>query len=232
MTGPTEPTHTELHRVEAIYDEIAAEWDKRQGIVERILMGQPMRESLAELLRGHVLEIGTGTGPTLRLLARNSRVTSYTGVDLSNGMLDQARQHAGGLPFPVELRQMNAGQLDFGDDRFDTVTASLTLCTVPDPAQALREMARVCKPDGLIVLLEHVRGRNPILAGMQKVLSPLQVRMLGCHLDRPTDRLVRDLGFRVETERTRFFGVFHQIVARPPVTSVRAGRSLRNLVSG
>lgn len=215
----TKPTVTELERVEGIYDGIAPEWDARQGMVERILMGQPMRESLAELLHGDVLEIGSGTGPTLRLLAGNDRITSYTGIDLSNGMLEQARAHVAGLPFPIELRQMNAGQLEFDDNQFDTVTSSLTLCTVPDPAQALQEMARVCKPDGLVVLLEHVRARNPLLVGMQKVLAPLQVRMLGCHLDRPTDRLVRDLGFRVEAEQTRFFGVFHLIVARPPATS-------------
>lgn len=214
----------ELRRVAAIYDEIAPEWDARQGVVERMLMGQPMRESLARLLTGDVLEVGTGTGPTLRLLALagNDRVTSYTGVDLSAGMLDQARPHAPRLPFPVELRQMNAGDLDFDDARFDTVTCSLTLCTVPDPAQALREMARVCRPDGTIVLLEHVRARNPLLHGLQRALNPLQVRMLGCHLDRPTDRLVRDLGLTVEFERTRFFGVFHLIVAHPPSTSFRA----------
>jgi ubiquinone/menaquinone biosynthesis C-methylase UbiE len=87
---------------------------------------------------------------------------------------------------------------------------------VPDAEQALREMARVCKPDGTVVLLEHVRARNPLLLGMQRALAPLQVRILGCHLDRPTDRLVQELGFRVEFERTRFFRIFHLIVARPP----------------
>ena len=179
-------------------------------------MGRAMRESLAELLHRDVLELGTGTGPTLKLLAGNVPITSFTSVDLSVGMLDQARKHVDGLPFPVELRRMNAERLDFAGDRFDTVTTSLMLCTLPDPTLALQEMARVCKPEGLIVLLEHVRVRNPILAGMQKVLTPLQVRMLGCHLDRPTDRLARDLGFRIEHDTTRFFGVFHLIVARPP----------------
>lgn len=214
----TDPHAAERDRVETIYDEIAPEWDGRQGLVERILMGQAMRESLASLLHGDVLEIGTGTGPTLRLLANNDRVTSFTGVDLSNGMLDQARNHAGGLPFPVELQRMDAGRLDFADASFDVVTTSLMLCTVPDPALALREMARVCKPDGLVVLLEHVRARNPLLAGLQRALNPMQVRMLGCHLDRPTDRLARDLGFRMEHESTRFFGVFHLIAACPPLS--------------
>ncbi|MBA3274421.1 MAG: class I SAM-dependent methyltransferase [Chloroflexia bacterium] len=218
----TEEANPELERVEAIYDGIAPEWDGRQGLVERLLMGRAMRESLAGLLHGDVLEIGTGTGPTLALLADNARVTSFTGVDLSQGMLDQAQRKSGGLPFPVELRRMEAGRLDFPDATFDTVTTSLMLCTVPDPALALGEMARVCKPDGLIVVLEHVRARNPALAGLQKLLTPLQARMLGCHLDRPTDRLVRDLGFRVELDTTRFFGVFHLIVAKPPATSFRA----------
>ncbi|MGC4107457.1 MAG: hypothetical protein QM753_14130, partial [Thermomicrobiales bacterium] len=57
----------------------------------------------------------------------------------------------------------------------------------------------------------------PILAGMAKLVSPLQERMLGCHLDRPTDRLVRELGFHVEREEMRFLGVFHLIVAQPPL---------------
>lgn len=214
----TERRNAELQRVEAIYDEIAPEWDRRQGVVERVLLGQPMREELARLLHGDVLEIGAGAGPTLRLLAGNARVTSYTGVDLSTGMLEQARKHVGDLAFPIDLRQMEAGDLAFEDGQFDTVTCSLTLCTVPDPAQVLREMARVCKPDGTIVLLEHVRARNPLVALSQKALAPLQVRMLGCHLDRQTDQLVRELGFRVEHELTRFFGVFHLIVAKPPTT--------------
>jgi ubiquinone/menaquinone biosynthesis C-methylase UbiE len=215
MPMTTPPDHDQA-RVRAIYDDIAPTWDQRQGLVERRLMGQPMREALASALRGNVLEIGTGTGPTLKLIARNPAITSFTGVDLSNGMLDEARKVVPEVNYPVTLRQMDAGHLDFPDASFDTVTTSLMLCTVPDPTLALREMARVCRPNGRVVLLEHVQAPNPILAGVQKLLTPLQKRMLGCHLDRPTDRLVRELGFRVQHDESRFFGVFHLIVARPP----------------
>ena len=214
MSAPSTP---EQDRVEAIYDEVAPTWDQRQGVVEHRLMGPQMRESLASQLRGDVLEIGTGTGPTIRLLNGTSGITSFTGIDLSAGMLDQARRVKPGVDIPIELRQMDAQRLDFPDAAFDTVTTSLMLCTVPDPALALREMARVCKPDGRIVLLEHVRSRNLLMVGMQKLLNPLQCRMLGCHLDRPTDRLVRELGFGIEHDESRFFGVFHLIVATPPV---------------
>ena len=210
--------NSELTRVSTIYDNIAPTWDGRQGLVERRLMGEAMRASLAWHLTGDVLEIGTGTGATLPFLdPTSSAITSLTCTDLSQGMLREARAAARSLDLPVSLVRMNAGVLAFPDATFDTVTTSLTLCTVPDPTLALREMARVLKPGGRIVLLEHVRARNPLIALSQRALTPIQVRMLGCHLDRPTDRLVRDLGFRVEHEETRFFGVFHLMVARPPV---------------
>ena len=214
----TTSTNPEIDRVAAIYDEIAPTWDQRQGLVERRFMGQAMRVALAHELRGDVLEIGTGTGPTLKLLAGNPNVTSFTGIDLSEGMLDHARQVTPRPDVPISLRTMNAEQLDFPDASFDTVTTSLTLCTVPDPALALREMARVCREDGRIVLLEHVRAPNRVIAWLQGKLTPLQVRMLGCHFDRPTDQLVRDLGFTVERDDSRFFGIFHLIVAQPPDT--------------
>lgn len=211
------PNATETQRVEAIYDDIAPTWDKRQGFGERLLIGDGMRRSVAGALRGEVLEVGTGTGVTLRHLSGNASVTSFTGIDLSAGMLAVARSAATGLPFPVDLRHMDATHLDFPDASFDTVTVSLALCTVPDPAETLREMARVCRPDGRIVLLEHVLSPNRFVAWSLRKLSPAQERMLGCHLDRQTDRLVRDLGFRIEREQARLFGVFRLIVATPPV---------------
>lgn len=211
-------TQQNVGRVEAIYDEIAPRWDASVGRTERLLIGKRMRAAVAGELRGDVLEIGTGTGATLRQLADNERITSFTGIDLSQGMLDQARQVVTGRPFPVDLRQMDATHLDFPDASFDTVTVSLTLCTVPDPVATLREMARVCRPDGRVVLLEHVLSPNPVVGWFLRRLSPAQERMLGCHLDRTTDRLVRELGFEVERDDSRLFGIFHLIVARPPQT--------------
>lgn len=204
-----------ITRVESIYDDIASTWDKRQGLVERVLMGEEMRRSLARELRGDVLEIGTGTGVTLRFLQDAPEIASFTGVDLSAGMLAEARNAAAKAGHRVRFAQMNAEALAFADGTFDTVTTSLMLCTVPNPGRALSEMSRVCKPEGKIVLLEHVLSPNRIFAKLQKLLTPLQVRQLGCHLDRPTDQLVRELGFHVERDESRFVGVFHMIVMRP-----------------
>jgi len=208
----------ELQRVEAIYDRLAPGWDAREGRGERALMGGPLRGQLAGLLSGDVLEVGIGTGALLRsLAAAPGPIRSYTGIDLSTGMLAEAAKVAEACPFPVTLRQMNAEALTaFPGHSFDTVTSSLVLCTVPDPATALREMIRVCRPDGRIVLLEHVLAPNPLIGVVQKVVAPLQVRHMGCHLDRRTNRLVRQLGFTVERDDTRLFGIFHLMVLRPP----------------
>lgn len=207
----------DIQRIARIYDEQAPTWDRKEGRGENAALG-PMRDRLVRALDGNVLEIGVGTGETLRRLqSAKFPIDTYTGVDVSTGMLAEASRYADSGPFPVTLRQMNAENLSaLPDAAFDTVTASLVLCTVPDPEAALREMARVVKPDGKIVLIEHVLAHNPVLAAGQKVLAPLQRRHMACHIDRPTDRLLRDLGFRVERDDTRLLGIVHLLVARPP----------------
>jgi ubiquinone/menaquinone biosynthesis C-methylase UbiE len=198
-------------RVRRIYDDLAPAWDRRVGATERLLMGDDLRRDLGRRLYGDVLEIGAGTGATLRFIDRD-RIGSYTATDPSAGMLAQILPDAAPN---LTIRQIPAAPLPFPDATFDCVTCSLVLCTVPDPAAAIREMARVCKPDGLVLLLEHVKARNPFIGWVQKKLSPMQERMLGCHLDRTTDRLVRELGFHSTHERRRFFQVFVLTVFSP-----------------
>jgi ubiquinone/menaquinone biosynthesis C-methylase UbiE len=208
----------EIERLARIYDARAAHWDEREGRAENAWGGDKFRDQLVQELKGDVLEIGAGTGETIRRLQRiDAPVRSYTGTDISTAMLAQASRYRQGSRFPVTLHQANAEALTmFADNSFDTVTGSLVLCTVPDSEAALREMARVVKPDGRIVLMEHVLAKNLLLKGMMKIVAPLQVRHMGCHIDRQTDQIIRNLGFRVEQDRARLMGIFHLIVARPP----------------
>lgn len=209
----------DLQRIARIYDARADHWDEREIKAENAIVGDAFRNGVAAELRGDVLEVGVGTGETLRRLQLRgeSGVTSYTGIDISTGMLGQASRYKGQMPFPVTLHQANAESLAiFADGTFDTVTGSLVLCTVPDEEAALREMARVVKPDGKIVLLEHVLSPNPLVKPAMKIVAPFQARAMGCHIDRKTDRIIRKLGFRVEQDRSRVFGIFHLIIARPP----------------
>jgi ubiquinone/menaquinone biosynthesis C-methylase UbiE len=201
-------------RIRAIYDGLAPNWDQREACAERFLIGKAMRKELARHLQGDVLELGSGTGATFPFLDWDA-VTSLTATDLSGGMLEEARRHEAIVDRPVTFNQVDASALPFGDATFDTVTTSLLLCTVPDPEGTLREMSRVARPGGRIVILEHVRAHNRLLAGTQRLLSPAQQRRMGCHLDRATDNLVREMGFTIVDHRTRFFGVFHLLVLEP-----------------
>jgi ubiquinone/menaquinone biosynthesis C-methylase UbiE len=214
----------ERRRVAAIYDRLAPDYDRMEGAGERTLMGRSMRAALGAELRGNVLEVAIGNGRNLPYY--DDAVTSVVGVDLSAGMLAEARRAAIKAGRPIVLARMDAEHLAFADATFDSVVSSLSLCTVGDPARALREMARVCKPAGRVVLLEHVRSPVLPLAWLQWLLTPLQERAMGCHLDRTTIDLVRTLGFEILSERRRFFGVFRLVVARPPQSgSGRLSRS-------
>jgi SAM-dependent methyltransferase len=207
---------TETDRIRRIYDDRAAARDYADGLTERLLLGSLRREFGARL-RGETLEIGVGSG--LNLPYYSPAVTRAVGLDLSAAMLARARQRAADVPIPVELIQGDAEALPFPDEAFDTVAASLALCTVPNPINALSEMARVCRPDGQIVMLEHVLSPLAPVAVALRLLSPLQERALGCHLDRATFDVARGLGFAIVEERRRLFGVFRLVVARPAANS-------------
>lgn len=124
-----------------------------------------------------VLEVGTGTALTAPLYPRDCRVTA---VDLSASMLRRARARVAreGLPH-VRLLAADAARLTFADASFDCVCAPYVISVVPDPVQALREMRRVCRPGGggRIVILNHFRSANPLLARIETTIAPLTVRL-------------------------------------------------------
>lgn len=204
---------SESERIRRIYDERAATYDRSLGITEKVMLG-PLRQAFGEALHGETLEVAIGSG--LNLPYYTAKVTRASGVDLSGEMLLQARERADTLGVQIDLTRADAETLPFPDRSFDTVAISLALCTIPDPAAALREMGRVCRDDGQIVLLEHVRSTNGLLATLQRIVSPLNERAVGCHLDRDTFGLVRSLGFQINESRSRLWDMVRLVVARPP----------------
>jgi ubiquinone/menaquinone biosynthesis C-methylase UbiE len=204
---------TERNRVRAIFDRRATTYDQTVGLGERLLLGD-LRRKFGALLQGRTLEIGAGTGLNLPYYA--PAVTQFVTTDLSNGMLRVLRNRAAKLRIPVAVAQMDAERLAFPDGAFDTVAVSLALCTVGRPEVALREMARVCAPGGRVVLLEHVLSPVWPVSSLQRLVSPMQTRAIGCHFDRETIDLLRDEGFAVESEERRRIGIVRLVVARPP----------------
>lgn len=110
-----------------------------------------------------VLEVGVGTGRSLPYYPEGLGVTA---IDLSGGMPARAKQRARDLGLSVNLRRMDVQKLDFPDDYFDTAVATCTFCSVPDPVLGLEEIRRTLKPDGRVLLLEHMRHDNRVLGAL------------------------------------------------------------------
>jgi demethylmenaquinone methyltransferase/2-methoxy-6-polyprenyl-1,4-benzoquinol methylase len=143
--------------------------------LERLFFGH-FRWSLLHELSGRILEVGVGTGKNLPYY--DHQRVQLTGVDLSQGLLKRACRLSTRLHFPVDLRPMDAEHLEFPDQAFDVVVCTFVLCSVPSPILVLQEMARVLKPDGQILMLEHVLSQIPHLARLQ--------HWMGTHMERDT----------------------------------------------
>jgi phosphatidylethanolamine/phosphatidyl-N-methylethanolamine N-methyltransferase len=123
----------------------------------------------------HVLEVGVGTGINASLYPRDC---SVTGIDLSSSMLEKARDRVARKGVRnVRLLQMDAANLKFADDTFDIVYAPYVISVVPDPVAVSREMRRVCRPGGRIVILNHFRSRNRLGAWLERLISPFTVHV-------------------------------------------------------
>ena len=199
------------HELSEKYDRFARWYDWVEGIPD--LLGlKRLRRRLMQQASGRVLEVAVGTGKNLPYYQRECRIIA---VDLSREMLNIARKRAAKLSMNVSFLLADAEALPFSDGSFDTVVSSLSTCTFPDPVAALREMARVCRPEGHILLLEHGRSRREGLGRWQDRHADKFATQLGCHWNREPLKLVRQAGLNVNKARRTFFGVFHEIEAEP-----------------
>ena len=168
-------------------------------ILDRVMRGMSdMRAPTLEPLSGDVLEIGFGTG--LNLDHYPDGVTRVSAVDPMDALPEKVQRRIDRARFPVERHRLPAdGHLPFGDDHFDGVAVTWTLCTIPDAARALDEVRRVVRPGGMLHFVEHGASDDPGTARWQRRLTPLQKLMAGgCHLDRDVRRQLADAGFTIE----------------------------------
>lgn len=196
------------------HDALAAEYDRRTWFNEHILGLARLRKRLLAQATGKILEVACGTGHNFPHYPPDCEITA---VDLSPQMLDVAREKARGRRLTVRLEPMDAEQLDFADASFDTVVSALSTCTFPEPLQALREMARVCRPGGVILLLEHGHSSVPWLARYQDEHEYAHYRAhAGCRWTQEPLDLVHAASLRVLSSQQSILGMFHLIVATPP----------------
>lgn len=167
-------TSVENAFVEGVYAKISSWYD--------LFFGPTLHAGRLEAIRrlpirpGHdVLEVGVGTGINAPLYPRDCAVT---GIDFSSSMLEKARRRiaAHGVR-NVELMRMDAADLRFPDESFDVVYAPYVISVVSDPVRVTREMHRVCRAGGHVVVLNHFRSENRLLARVERALSPLTVHV-------------------------------------------------------
>jgi ubiquinone/menaquinone biosynthesis C-methylase UbiE len=193
------------------YDRFARWYDWVESIPD-LLGVKKLRRSLLERASGRVLEVAVGTGKNFPGYTRGCRITA---IDVSSEMLKVARNRGAALSMDISFSLADAEALPFADYCFDTVVSSLSACTFPHPANAFREMARVCRTDGKVLLLEHGRSDGERIGRWQDRHADKFAKAAGCHCNREPLELVQQAGLKIVRARRSFFGVFFQIEAEP-----------------
>jgi ubiquinone/menaquinone biosynthesis C-methylase UbiE len=170
--------------------------------------GLPMvgrqRQLVVPLAQGRVLEVGVGTGLNMRYYDQ-TRVTKITALDPALELHPLARQRIAQAGLEVDLLGLSAEQMALPDASFDTVLITYTLCTIPDPLRALREMRRVLAPGGRLLYCEHGRAPDASVRRWQDRLQPLWGKLAGgCHLGRDIPALLQTAGFQLPDLHMRY----------------------------
>ncbi len=200
---------TELARKR--YDRRASVYDFMEGFAERCRFSK-WRRILWDNAEGvNILEVGVGTGKNFPYYPAGAEITA---IDFSEKMLARARDKAQKRGVRVRLLQMDAQNLEFGDNTFDTVVATFVFCSVPDPVLGLKEVERVVKPGGSVLLLEHILAANRTLALLMNLVNPIVVRAMGANINRRTVENVARSGLVIDRVTDLAAGIFKLIEAR------------------
>lgn len=154
-----------------------------------------LRKQLLAKAEGKILEIGSGTGVNFELYENHDVVAIEPDEKLRIESLNKVNKNK------IRVISGDAENLEFEDNEFNTVVVMLVLCTIPNNKKALLEIKRVCKKVGKILVLEHIRHKNKILAVIQDILTPVWRKIaMGCHLNRKTVDIIENLGFNIVQE--------------------------------
>lgn len=162
------------------------------------------KSALFHHMRGRVLFVAVGTGVDIPHFPQGQEIVA---VDISRDMLRRAEARRAKYVGNLQLLEADAMELGFPDASFDTVATSCTFCSVPDPMRGLKELYRVLRPGGQLLMFEHVRSRTPIF-GLTLDLMTLWTRRLGTEMNRDTVGNVRRTGFSI----TRIESVYLDII--------------------
>ncbi|MEK3853727.1 class I SAM-dependent methyltransferase [Cytobacillus sp. FSL H8-0458] len=175
---------------------------------------QKIRSEILNMADGRVLEIGAGTGINFPLYQKADRVDA---IEPNQAMIEKSLSRKNAASVPIHIHRQSAEELEFADNTFDSAVATLVLCTIPNPEQALTEIKRVCKPQAKILFFEHVKMAQPALGFAQDALNPLWKRICdGCHLNRDTLQTIQDSGMKITNVTAYYKGLFLVVECENP----------------
>jgi len=201
----TKEVKKKYNRFSLIYNLV--EWP-----IEKLLFHR-WRKNLLDKIEGKVLEIGIGTGKNLPYY--NFRKVELVGIDISNKMLEKAQRKVGKNRKKIKLQLIDSERLPFKNDSFDYIVNTFLLCSVPNQEKMLKEMRRVVKKKGKIIMLEHVLSKNKWVAFFEHLHNPLTRFLFGINVNRDTMRNIERSGLRVVKEQNlAFYDVFKELRVR------------------
>jgi len=205
--GWVKPMDKKTTTVKKKYDRIATIFD----LVDHMILPS-WRKKLLKNLEGYILEVGVGTGANLRYYNENAHVV---GIDFSRNMLRKAKEKVHETAAKVELIEMDIQNMDFPDHMFDYVVSTCVFCSVPNPVVGLREIRRVVKPKGKILMLEHMRSENRFTGKILDIVNPLATFVSGVNVNRETVKNIENAGMTVHSERYLMTSIMRELIVIP-----------------
>jgi ubiquinone/menaquinone biosynthesis C-methylase UbiE len=196
---------SENNKIKKRYDRVAPVYDSLEYLMEKGKMGD-WRQNLwqnvskkikhSDLNRSEIklLEAGVGSGKNIKYYPDDLEIFA---IDFSPKMIQEAEKKSKKYNREVKLLEMDIQDLKFEDNYFDLIVTSCVFCSVPDPVQGLKELKRVLKNDGRILMLEHMRSQNELVAKVMDWFNWVSLYTWGANINRKTIENIEKAGLEL-----------------------------------
>lgn len=210
MKDTTQKIKKRYNRIAPLYDILEYMMEKGQFSNWRKNLWQRVSNYLPE--GGKVLETGVGTGKNIPYYPKDVEIYA---IDFSKKMLEIALKKARANKVNIKFFQMDIQDLDFADNYFDIIVSTCVFCSVPDPVKGFKELKRVCKPDGKIILLEHMRTEMEPWGRLMDIFNWVSLYTWGANINRRTIENIKKAGLNIVESHDLWFDIVKEIVLSP-----------------